>query len=57
MARARIEHFLARLCRAVKAEDPGALVTYVNYPSTEYLHLDFVDFVSFNVYLESPEQL
>jgi GT2 family glycosyltransferase len=28
------------------------LVTYVNYPSTEYLNLAAVDFVSFNVYLE-----
>jgi GT2 family glycosyltransferase len=40
------------LARAVKEEDPGALVTYVNYPSTEYLRLAAIDFVSFNVYLE-----
>ena len=53
----KIERFLARLVRVVKAADPGALVTYVNYPSTEYLHLDFVDFVCFNVYLESEEKL
>ena len=38
-------------------EDPDALVTYVNYPSTEYLELPFLDFVSFNVYLEQPERL
>src|SRR5215208_3595511 len=49
----RIERFLRRLCRAVKQEDPGALVTYVNYPSTEYLYLPFVDLVCFNVFLES----
>ena len=53
----KIERFLARLCRAVKEEDPGALVTYVNYPSTEYLRLDFIDIVCFNVYLESQEAL
>ena len=53
----RVERFLERLYRAVKAEDPGALVTYVNYPSTEYLQLDFVDLVCFNVYLESEERL
>lgn len=53
----RVERFLERLYRAVKAEDPGALVTYVNFPSTEYLRLDFVDILCFNVYLESPEQL
>lgn len=50
-----IERFLQRLYRAVKAEATRALVTYVNYPSTEYLELPFLDFVSFNVYLESPD--
>jgi GT2 family glycosyltransferase len=29
----------------------------VNFPSTEYLQLPFVDFVSFNVYLEEQERL
>jgi O-antigen biosynthesis protein len=48
----RIERFLERLCRAVREEDPSALVTYVNYPSTEYLHLPFLDFLCFNVFLE-----
>jgi GT2 family glycosyltransferase len=53
----KVEAFLRRLYEGVKAEDPGALVTYVNYPSTEYLHLPFLDFTCFNVYLESREQL
>jgi O-antigen biosynthesis protein len=53
----RIERYLGRLCRMVKAEDPRALVTYVNYPSTEYLQLPFLDLVCFNVYLESRERL
>jgi GT2 family glycosyltransferase len=52
-----IERFLERLYRAAKAEDPDRLVTYVNYPSTEYLHLPFLDFVSFNVYLEGQDEL
>jgi O-antigen biosynthesis protein len=55
--RRRLEKFLFRLYRAAKEEDPGGLVTYVNYPSTEYLRLPFLDFVCFNVYLESPERL
>src|SRR5829696_625746 len=55
--RRRVERFLRRLGRAVRAEDPGALVTYVSYPSTEYLDLSFVDFVCFNVFLEDPERL
>lgn len=55
--RHRVEAFLERLYRAVKEEDPGALVTYVNFPTTEYLQLPFVDFVSFNVYLETQDKL
>ncbi len=54
---ARIERFLRRLRDVVKQEDPGALVTYVNFPTTEYLRLPFLDFVSFNVYLESADSL
>jgi len=53
----KIERFIKRLFNAVKSEDPTALVTYVNYPSTEYLYLPFLDFVCFNVYLESPDRL
>ncbi len=51
------ERFLKRLYRAVKEEDAEALVTYVNYPSTEYLNLHFLDFACFNVYLEEQESL
>lgn len=50
----RVERWLKRLYDGVKAEDPGALVTYVNFPTTEYLRLPFVDFHCFNVYLEQP---
>jgi len=53
----RIEKFLERLYWAAKDEDPEGLVTYVSYPSTEYLDLAFLDFVSFNVYLESQDKL
>jgi len=50
----RTYRFLRRLRDAVESVDPGALITYVNYPSTEYLELDFLDFVCFNVFLEAP---
>jgi len=53
----RVERYLRRLYRAAKAEAPDCLVTYVNYPSTEYLRLGFLDFLCFNVYLESQERL
>jgi len=53
----KVERYLRRLYRAAKAEDPGGLFTYVNYPTTEYLRLPFVDICSFNVYLESQDSL
>ena len=52
----KIERFLGRLYNAVKEEDPGALVSYVNYPTTEYLRPPG-DFVCFNVFLESEPAL
>ncbi len=52
-----IERFIHRLYDAAKSEDPDTLVTYVNFPTTEYLDLGFLDFSCFNVYLESREQL
>ena len=57
LGRRRVERHLARLCALVREADPGCLVTYVNYPTTEYLDLGFADFLSFNVYLESEERL
>lgn len=54
--RHRVQRFIERLYRAAKAEDPNSLVTYVNYPSTEYLQLPFLDVVCFNVFLESRDR-
>src|SRR5207247_3740657 len=54
--RRRMAGYIERLYRAAKAEDPTALVTYVNYPSSEYLQLPFLDLVCFNAYLESRER-
>ena len=53
----KIEDFLKEMYLAVKAIDNLALVTYVNYPPTEYLQLSFLDFFCFNVYLESEDRL
>ncbi|RYZ29319.1 MAG: glycosyltransferase [Chitinophagaceae bacterium] len=53
----KIESFLKHLYNAVKETDPGSLVTYVNFPTTEYLDLSFCDFDCFNVYLETPQKL
>ncbi len=47
----RIEAFLGELAAIVKQVDPLRLVTYVNFPTTEFLQPASVDFLSFNVYL------
>jgi O-antigen biosynthesis protein len=57
LGRERVERYLETLFSAAKAEDPDGLVTYANYPSTEYLQLPFLDLVCFNVYLESQDRL
>src|SRR5919197_3423633 len=54
--RHRVERYLARIYHAIKSADPDGLVTYVNYPSTEYVQLPFLDLVCFNVYLESQDR-
>ncbi len=53
----RIERFLKQLYDVAKSQDPDGLVTYVNYPTTEYLQLPFLDFCCFNVYLEAQQSL
>jgi GT2 family glycosyltransferase len=52
----RIEHYLKHMFEAARQEDPDAIVTYVNYPTTEYLQLDFLDCLAFNVYLEDRDR-
>src|SRR3989442_478622 len=54
--RRTLERFIRRLYHAAKFEDADCLVTYVNYPSTEYLQLEFLDLIAFNVYLESQHE-
>ena len=51
----RVERFLAELRDVAKQADPEGLVTYANYPPTEYLDLSFLDFATFNVYLHDRE--
>jgi GT2 family glycosyltransferase len=51
----RVERFLAELRDVAKQADPHGLVTYANYPPTEYLDLSSFDLVTFNVYLHDPE--
>jgi O-antigen biosynthesis protein len=53
----KIEKFLRRLYDLGKSLAPDSLFTYVNYPTTEYLRLPFLDFMCFNVYLEDETRL
>lgn len=43
--------FIEELVRVVKSVDPECLCTFGNYPPTEYLRPQNIDFVCFNVYL------
>ncbi|HXP31235.1 MAG TPA: glycosyltransferase [Stellaceae bacterium] len=47
----RVRSFLKRIVAMVKEIDPERLVSYANFPSTEYLTVDFTDFLCFNIYL------
>lgn len=53
----RIAGVIADLCDVVHEQDPDMLVTYANYPTTEYLSLPTVDFLTFNVFLEQEQDL
>jgi glycosyltransferase involved in cell wall biosynthesis len=57
LGRRQVERYLERIYWLVKEEDPEGLVTYVNYPSTEFFQLPFLDLVCFNVYLEDEDRL
>lgn len=53
----RIERFLRELYQDVKAAAPESLLTYVNFPPTEYLELDAFDVAAYNVYLHREAEL
>jgi glycosyltransferase involved in cell wall biosynthesis len=47
--------FLDELIDAVKAIDAECLCTFANFPPTEFLQAQSVDFLCFNVYLHQPK--
>ncbi len=51
----RVQRFLSELADVARQAHPAGLVTYANYPPTEYLDLPFLDFAMFNVYLHDRE--
>jgi glycosyltransferase involved in cell wall biosynthesis len=50
-----VGRLIADLAEVAREEDPERLVTYANYPTTEYLDLSSLDFLTFNVFLEETE--
>jgi hypothetical protein len=50
----RVQEVLSELIAEVHRADPSMLATYCSYPTTEYLRLSGLDFMSFNVFLEEP---
>jgi GT2 family glycosyltransferase len=51
----RVRGFLHELFDTAKSIDPDTFVSYANFPSTEYLEIDFADFLAFNVYLHREQ--
>jgi O-antigen biosynthesis protein len=55
--RSRIERFFRSLCDDLKSAAPESVLTYVNFPPTEYLDLTCFDVCAFNVYLHRESDL
>jgi GT2 family glycosyltransferase/DNA-binding beta-propeller fold protein YncE len=55
--RLRIERFLRSVYEDAKDASPETLLTYVNFPPTEFLDLPFFDVCAFNVYLHREAEL
>ena len=55
--RIRVERFLRDLADAAKDVSPDSLLTYVNFPPTEFLDLSFFDVCAFNLYLHREHDL
>ena len=50
-----VENFIDDLIQEAKRIDPDCLCTFTNYPPTEFLRPQTVDFVCFNVYLHNEQ--
>ncbi len=55
--RRRIERYLHTVYDDAKSASPDSLLTYVNFPPTEFLDLSFFDICAFNVYLHRERDL
>jgi hypothetical protein len=55
--RTRVERFLRSLYEEIKSAAPENLITYVNFPPTDYLDLDGFDLYAINVFLHREADL
>jgi glycosyltransferase involved in cell wall biosynthesis len=55
--RKRVGRFVGELLDSVKQEAPECLVTYVNFPTTEFFDPASVDFYCFNLYVHDERKL
>ena len=53
----RVEQFIHAAIDAVRSVAPEMLLTYANYPPTEFLELPFLDVHAFNVYLHDEQAM
>ena len=53
----RVEQFIRAAIGEARNAAPGMLLTYVNYPPTEFLELPSLDVHAFNVYLHDEEAM
>lgn len=54
--RHRVERFIEELLMIAKGEAPDCLVTFVSFPTTEFLQVRGCDFACFNVYLHDEKK-
>jgi len=52
---ARVADFIDDLVAEAKRLDPQCLCTFTNFPTTEFLRPQALDFICFNVYLHQPQ--
>lgn len=52
---AKVAEFIDELVLEAKRIDPDCLCTFTNYPPTEFLQPQALDFLCFNVYLHQPK--
>lgn len=53
----KIEKFIDHMARTIKDISPDVLVSYGNFPPTEYLLPEEIDFISYNLYLHRSRDL